>query len=120
MHSGFSDNQFDALVDNVEEMVHDVRGEDEMTEAKLCQYKQFVEDFKKPIYPHCEKYSRVTGDLKFLQLKAAHGWTDKSFKALLLLLKDMLSEGNMLPDIVYEAKQNVRPVGLKIKKIHAC
>ena len=100
----FSDDQFDALVDNVEEMIHDVRGEDEMTEAELCKYKQFVEDSKKPLYPHCEKYSGVTEDLKLLQLKAAHGWTDKSFKALLLLQKDMLLEGNVLPDTVYEAK----------------
>ena len=59
---------------------------------------------------------RVTRDLKLLQLKAAHGWTNKSFKALLLLLKDMLPEGNLLPDTVYEAKQIVCPVGLKIKK----
>jgi len=103
----FSEHQFDALVGNVEEMIHDVRGEDEMTEAELRKYKQFVEDSKKPLYPHCEKYSRVTGDLKLLQLKVAHGWTDKSFKALLLLLKDMLPEGNLLPDTVYEAKQIV-------------
>jgi len=25
-------------------MIHDVKGEDEMTEAGLCKYKQFVED----------------------------------------------------------------------------
>ena len=62
------------------------------------------------------KYSRLTGDLKLLQLKAAHGWTDKSFKVLLLLLKDMLPEGNLLPDTVYEAKQIVCPMGLKIEK----
>ena len=68
----FNDDQFDALVDNVEEMIHNVRGEDEMTEVELRKYKQFVEDSKKPLYPHCEKYSRVTGDLKLLQLKAAH------------------------------------------------
>ena len=46
-----NDNQFDALVDNVEEMIHDVRGEDEMTEAGLCKYKQFVEDSNKHFYP---------------------------------------------------------------------
>ena len=104
-----NDDQFDALVDNVEDMIRDVRGEDEMTKAELRKYKQFVEDSKKPLYPHCKKYSRVIGDLKLLQLKAAHGWTDNSFKALLLLLKDMLPEGNLLPDTVYEAKQIVCP-----------
>ena len=97
-------------------MIHDVRGEDEMTKAELRKYKQFVEDSKKSLYPHCEKYSRVTRDLKLLQLKAAHGWTNKSFKALLLLLKDKLPEGNLLLDTVYEAKQTVCPVGLKIEK----
>ena len=112
----FSDDQFYALVDNFEEMIHDVRGEDEMTEVELHKYKQFVEDYKKPLYPQCEMYSRITGDLKLLQLKAAHGWTDKNFKALLLLLKDMLPEGNLLSDTVYEAKQIVCPVGLKIEK----
>ena len=91
-----------------------------MTEAELRKYKQFVEDSKKPLYPHCEKYSRVTEDLKLLQLKAARGWIDKSFKALLLVLKNMLPEGNLLPDTVYEAKQIVCPVELKIEKIHAC
>ena len=91
-------------------MIHDVRGEDEMTEANLRKYKQFVGDSKKSLYPHCEKYSRVTGDLKLLQPKAAHGWTDKSFKALLLLLKDMLPEENLLLNTMYEAKQIVCPV----------
>ena len=43
----FSDDQFDALVDNVEETIHNVRGEDEMTETELRKYKQFVEDSKK-------------------------------------------------------------------------
>ena len=48
-------DQFDVLIDNVEDMIHDVRGEDETTEAELRKYKQFVEDFKKPLYAHCEK-----------------------------------------------------------------
>ena len=57
----YNDDQFDTLVDNVEDMIRDVRGEDEMTEAKLRKYKQFIEDSKKPLYPHYEKYSRVMG-----------------------------------------------------------
>ena len=55
--------------------------------------------------------------MKLLQLKATHGWTNKSFKALLLLLKDMLPEENLLLNTVYEAKQIVCPVELKIEKI---
>ena len=65
---------FDALVHNVEEMIDDERGEDEMTEAEVRKYKQFVEDSKKSLYPHCEKYCSWMG-MKLLQLKDAHGWT---------------------------------------------
>ena len=44
-----NDDQFDALVNNVEDMIRDVRGEEvEMMEAELCKYMQFVEDLKKP------------------------------------------------------------------------
>ena len=42
-----NDDQFDALVDNVEDMIRDVRGEeDEMMKTKLRKYRQFVEDSK--------------------------------------------------------------------------
>ena len=43
-----NDDQFDVLVDNVEDMIRDVRGEeDKMMEAELCIYMQFVVDLKK-------------------------------------------------------------------------
>ena len=46
-----NDDQFDALVDNVEDMIRDVRGEeDKMMEAELCKYMQFVVDFLKKLF----------------------------------------------------------------------
>ena len=47
----FSDDQFDALVDNVEEMIHDVRGQDEMTEAELRKYKNLLKISKNLFIP---------------------------------------------------------------------
>ena len=58
--------------------------------------------------------------LKLFNLKARHGWTDKSFTELLELLKDMLPEGNTLPDRNYDAKKILCPMGMEYKKIHAC
>ena len=68
----FSDDQFDALVDNVEEMVYDVRGEDEMTEAELRKYKQFIEDSKKPLYP---PLSEVLEGNRRSEASATKGWS---------------------------------------------
>jgi hypothetical protein len=47
------------------------------TPSKLARLKQFIEDSKKPLYPYCQKYSHLSGDLKLLQLKADHGWSKK-------------------------------------------
>jgi hypothetical protein len=38
----------------------------------------------------------------------------------LKLLKDMLPQGNSVPETVYEAKQIICPLGLEVEKIHAC
>jgi hypothetical protein len=82
--------------------------------------KQFIEDTKKPLYPDCQKYSRLCGDLKLLQLKADHGWSNKSFKHLLDVLRDMLLEGNQIAESVSEAKKIICPLGIEVEKsMHA-
>jgi hypothetical protein len=58
--------------------------------------------------------------VKLFQLKASNGWSDCSFKELLMILKDMLPQGNAVPETVYEAKQIICPLGLEVEKIHAC
>jgi hypothetical protein len=42
--------------------------------------------------------------VKLFQLKESTGWSDCSFKDLLTLLKDILPQGNTIPETVYEAK----------------
>jgi len=52
--------------------------------------------------------------------KAKFGWSDKSFTELLVLLKNMLPNDNMLPKSHYEAKKILCPLGIEYQKIHAC
>jgi hypothetical protein len=47
-------------------------------------------------------------------------WSDSSFKDLLMLLKDMLPQDNVVPETIYEAKQIICPLGLEVEKIHMC
>jgi hypothetical protein len=37
-----------------------------------------------------------------------------------MLLKDMLPQGNVVPETIYEAKQIIYPLGLEVEKIQAC
>jgi hypothetical protein len=85
------------------------------TPSELARLKQFIENSKKPLYPNCQKYSRLSGDLKLLQLKADHG-CNKSFKHLLDVLRDMLPKGNQIVESVYEAKKIICPLGIKVEK----
>jgi hypothetical protein len=50
--------------------------------------------------------------VKLFQLKARNGWSDGSFKNLLMLLKNMLPQGNTFPETIYEVKQIICLLGL--------
>jgi predicted nucleic acid-binding Zn-ribbon protein len=58
--------------------------------------------------------------VKLFQLKVSNRWSDCSFRDLLTLLKDMLPQGNAIPETIYKAKQIICPLGLKVEKIHSC
>jgi hypothetical protein len=64
-----------------------------------------IEDSKKPFYHGCEtQYMRLFVMVNLFQLKASNGWSDGSFKDLLMLLRDMLPQGNAVCETIYEAK----------------
>jgi hypothetical protein len=54
-------------------MLRDVEFQRVYTPAELARLKQFIEDSNKPLYPDCQKYACLSGDLKLSQLKADHG-----------------------------------------------
>jgi hypothetical protein len=64
-----------------------------------------IKNSKKSFYHGCAaQYMRLFTMVKLFQLKASNGWSDCSFKDLLALLKDMLPQGNVVPETIYEAK----------------
>jgi hypothetical protein len=111
-------------VHNIEEMVRNVErhgDNDQYNNGELAKYKKMIEDSKKPLYHgYASQYTRLCAMVKLFQLKVSNRWSDCSFKELLALLKDMLSQGNAVPEIIYEAKQIMCPLGLEMEKIHAC
>jgi hypothetical protein len=64
-----------------------------------------IKDSKKSLYHCCAvQYMGLFMMVKLFQLKASNRWSNGSFKDLLTLLKDMLPQGNVVPETVYEAK----------------
>ena len=62
------------------EMVHAIKDEF-MTD--LISFKKLLEDAKKPLYPGCIKFIKLSTLVKLYNVKARYGWLDKSFSYLL-------------------------------------
>jgi len=60
------------------------------------------------LYVGSTKFTRLSAILRLMNLKATNGWTDKSFTELLVLLNEMLPEGNTLPTRNYDADYEQR------------
>jgi hypothetical protein len=119
---GFIDDDIEFQVHNIQEMVRNLErhgDNDQCSNDELAKYKKMIEDSKKPFYYGCAtQYTSLFVMVKLFQLKASNGWSDGSFKDLLMLLNDMLPQGNAVPETVYEAKQIICPMDLEVDKIH--
>jgi hypothetical protein len=81
-------------VHNIEEMVRNVErhdDDDQYSDGEVAKYKKMIQESKKPFYHGCAtQYTRLFVMVKLFQWKVSNGWSDCSFKYLLMFLKDML------------------------------
>nr|ABA96885.1 transposon protein, putative, CACTA, En/Spm sub-class, expressed [Oryza sativa Japonica Group] len=94
-------------------ILHDIEDAED-NDRDFEKFSKLVEDCQMPLYDGCKpKHNKLSCVLELMKLKASNGWSDKSFTELLELLKDLLPEGNNLPQTTYEAKQVLCPLGLE-------
>ena len=82
--------------DRMEDMVRDL-GLEGFLQAHAPYYEKLQTNSKKPLYLGCTTFTRLSAILALVNFKARFGWSDKSFTELLVLLKNMLPNDNMLP-----------------------
>jgi hypothetical protein len=99
---GFTNDDIEFQVHNIEDMVHNVNihGSDDLySNNELAKYKKMIKDSKKPFYHgFVTRYTKLFVMVKLFQLKASNEWNDGTFKDLLMLLTDMLPQGNAVPE----------------------
>ncbi|XP_057775556.1 uncharacterized protein LOC130994528 [Salvia miltiorrhiza] len=105
---------------NVEEPISMIHDAYDAYEDNPTHFQTLLEDAERDLYNGCTNFTKLSATIKLYNLKAKYGWSDTSFKDLLKLLKDMLPEGNLLPESLYAAKKTLSTLGLDYKKIHAC
>ena len=104
--------------DRIHEMVQDM--EDHFMHQPNILF-SLVDDSKKLLYHGCnDQCTRLSATLKLCKLKVKHNWSDKSFTEMLQFLGEILPTSNTLPTSTYEAKKVLCPMGMNVKKIHAC
>ncbi len=106
--------------DLLQDMLRDIE-DPAQNERDGMKFSRLVSDSEMPLYAGCKaKHTKLSVTLDLMKLKASSGWTDKSFTDLLGILKAMLPVENTLPETTYEAKQVMYPLGLGVRRIHAC
>nr|CAH68028.1 OSIGBa0136O08-OSIGBa0153H12.6 [Oryza sativa] len=106
--------------DLLQDMLRDVE-DPAQNERDGMKFSRLVSDSETPLYAGCKaKHTKLSVTLDLMKLKASSGWTDKSFTDLLGILKAMLPVENTLPATTYEAKHVLCPLGLEVRRIHAC
>ena len=88
--------------------------------AQAHVYETMSADAETPLYIGSTKFTRLSAVLRLMNLKVTNGWTDKIFTKLLVLLNEMLPEGNTLPTRNCDAKKILCSMGMEYKRIHAC
>jgi hypothetical protein len=106
---GLTDDDIEFQVHNIEEMVRNVEGlgdDDQYSNGELAKYKEMIKNSKKPLYHgRVAQYTRLFAMVKLFHLKPSNRWSDCSFKELLMLLKDMLPQGNAVPETFIRQKR---------------
>jgi len=103
--------------EKLEDMIHDV--EDHFTDCPHL-IKSLKDDAEKPLYVGCSKFTKLSTVFRLYGLKPENEWSDKSFTALLNLLKDMLSETNELSDHTYDVEKILCFMSMNYGRRHAC
>ena len=102
----------DCLPQMVEDMQEDFMDDPDVFESLLA-------DAEKPVYPNCEKFTKLSTLFRLFYIKAGHGMSNKYFSELLAFLKELLPETNEIPSSMYEAKKTLSALGMNYEKIHA-
>lgn len=87
---------------------------------EVNEYKKLIEDAKRPLYPGCVDFTKLSATVEFYNLKVKSGWSDTSFDQMLKLQKKVLPKDNTFPDSAYAAKKLIKSLGLNYDMIHAC
>ncbi|KAL0002764.1 hypothetical protein SO802_016545 [Lithocarpus litseifolius] len=110
-------------IDGINALVGDrIRGEprDATEDEELGNFDKLEEGAKRKLYPSCTNYSILKFVIEMLNVKVMTNLSNNVLDMMLKLLTKVLSKGNLVPRLTYEAKKILRDLGISYKLIDAC
>lgn len=73
---------------------------------------KLLNDAHHDLYPGSTKFTLLSFAIKILYLKVLNKWSNKSFDMLMMILKDVIPNSEMLLASLYKAKKFLRAIRL--------
>ncbi|KAJ8639970.1 hypothetical protein MRB53_016664 [Persea americana] len=110
------------------DMVHDIAGPDfdweqdkeQIINSDAKAFFKLLDEGSEPLWPGCTKQTTLSAMATLLNIKGDHNMSHEYFESLLKAIKNMLPNGEKLPDNYYFCKKMVKKLGLGYQKIDAC
>ncbi|XP_065853519.1 uncharacterized protein [Euphorbia lathyris] len=123
MGMNFGDELTRMLHDNFQYIDNDLGNDDHrINNGPNLNAKKFyhlVEEGKQPLYPGCERFSRLSFMVRLYLFKCVHGVSEAAFSDLLELIREAFPNAEV-PKSFNAAKNVIKDLGLDYQKIHAC
>ncbi|KAF5481180.1 hypothetical protein F2P56_001853 [Juglans regia] len=113
---------YNDYIDDVDEMLDDIhKGPSRHTSDTPIHpnFDELLDDARKPLYPNCTEFSKLSFIVKLLHIKTVGGWTVKSFDMVIKLLQAAFPHA-LFPSSYNEARRLQRGLGFSYTKIHVC
>ncbi|XP_024157771.1 uncharacterized protein LOC112165478 [Rosa chinensis] len=94
--------------------------EDEGLSNECNEFRQFVDDANKSLYPGCDRHTKLNVLVRLYNLKAKHGMSYSAYSNWLIAFAEFLPVGNEIPASVYNTKKTLSALGMDYTKIYAC
>ncbi|XP_031110602.1 uncharacterized protein LOC116014792 isoform X1 [Ipomoea triloba] len=92
----------------------------ELPNPSAREFFSLLNDADEALWDGCKKHSKLSAVSQLLNCKSECNMSDSSYDRLISIVKDMLHEGDKLPNNFYKTKKMMRKLGLGYKKIHVC
>lgn len=79
---------------------------------------QILKDVDEPLWPRCEKSTKLSVVAQLLNLKDESNMSRAHFNRMISIIKNMLPKDEKMPENYYRSKQMVKMLGLGYQKIN--